>query len=51
MQIKKIMVLSIMLGSSLVVNSAELVHKFVNPNFGGTAFNGGPLLRNVHEIT
>jgi hypothetical protein len=44
MQIKKVMVLSLMLGTSFVVNSAELVHKFVNPNFGGSAFNGGPLL-------
>jgi curli production assembly/transport component CsgF len=47
MQIKKVMVLSILLGSSFVVNSAELVYKFVNPNFGGSAFNGGPLLSNA----
>ncbi len=47
MQIKKVIVLSIMLASSFVVNSAELVHKFVNPNFGGSAFNGGPLLSNA----
>lgn len=47
MQIKKLLVFSILLGSSFVVNSAELVHKFVNPNFGGSAFNGGPLLSNA----
>lgn len=43
----KVISVSILLLSSAAVYSAELTHKFINPNFGGSPFNAGPLLSNA----
>ncbi|MEE9424140.1 MAG: curli assembly protein CsgF [Methylococcales bacterium] len=47
MLFKKILVVSVLAGSTFFANAAELNHKFINPNFGGNPFNAGPLLNNA----
>ena len=46
MSLNKIMITCILCGSSFV-NAAEIRHQFINPNFGGSSFNGAPLLANA----
>lgn len=46
MPLSKAIITCILFGSSFV-NAAEIRHQFINPNFGGSSFNGAPLLSNA----
>ena len=43
----KIVTLAVLLTGCHLSYAGELVHEFVNPDFGGSAFNGPPLLANA----
>jgi curli production assembly/transport component CsgF len=43
---KKLTLAALIIGCPLSY-AGELVHEFVNPDFGGSAFNGAPLLANA----
>lgn len=44
----KTVIYSILLTHTLISNANELRHQFINPNFGGSSFNGAPLLNNAN---
>ena len=43
----KIVTLAVLIVGCPLSFAGELVHEFVNPDFGGSAFNGPPLLANA----
>ena len=45
--LKVLLITAILLSCTSFTYAGELVHQFVNPNFGGAPFNGAPLLNSA----